>query len=86
MAAECKSVLPVPSVPEECDAILPAGSTVAEAVIRRLDGTGYSLLEISLVVPSQEVDDLLADMLADPEMSLAEFVRLLGEQGSRQPN
>lgn len=86
MAAECKPAILAPPPPEECDAILPAGSTVAEAVIRRLDGTGYSLLEISLVVPSQEVDELLADMLTDPEMSLAEFVRLLGEQGSRQPN
>lgn len=57
---------------------LPARTVSADAVVRTIEDTGYSLLEIRIVMPENEADDLLLRMMfGDAEFSVRDISPLL---------
>jgi hypothetical protein len=49
---------------EDSGCYCPDSICVADAILRTLDGTNYSVLEIRVVVPSEHAQELLLGMLA----------------------
>jgi hypothetical protein len=53
-------------------------SVVSDAFVRTIDGTGYSMLEIRMVVPEAEADGLLFGMLSgNAEFRVESIIPLL---------
>lgn len=58
--------------------ILPTRMVTADAVVRTIEDTGYSLLEIRIVMPENEADDLLLRMMfGEAEFSVKEIAPLI---------
>jgi hypothetical protein len=66
---------------EQRNGVLEGSVFVADVLVRSIEQTNYSLLEIRLIMPSQRADDLLFDMvLGKAEFSMAEIEPLLSTQ------
>ncbi len=58
--------------------LFPQQSVLSDAFVRTIDGTGYSLLEIRMVVPQAEAEQLLLGMLlGNAEFSIEQICPLL---------
>jgi hypothetical protein len=58
--------------------IFPRQSVLSDAFVRTIEGTGYSLLEIRMVVPEAEAEQLLLGMLlGNAEFSIEQICPLL---------
>jgi len=58
--------------------LLPSRTVTADAVVRTIEDTGYSLLEIRMVMPEHEADDLLLRMMfGEADFSVRDISPLL---------
>ena len=59
---------------EEHPRVLEEGTFIADVLVRSIEQTGYSLLEIRVIMPKQRADDLLLAMvLGAAEFSVEEM-------------
>ena len=59
---------------------IPQHSVLSDAFVRAIEGTGYSMLEIRMVVPEAEAEGLLLGMLlGNTEFKVEQIAPLLPE-------